>query len=1027
MLQETRVNLPPAFAYTQQHQQYQRNLIPAYSYPPVDEGKSPSTSTPALHHQLPIFRSKFQPHSPPASRSHEYKSAEEAKASLSGNRPDLLPRLVHYGGHQPPTPPSPPPYPLHVSTRSTYAFDSTQSTSKNEGNIEWASIDDIAERRRIQNRIAQRNYRQKLKKRLEDLERRVADGDSADSIDVVDPDVLKYQNPDDLVVIQCVCGNTDDCRFIVPCVTCGKWQHITCYYDLAQGMKSTHQCVKCHPRKLHSGGDDTLKRPAQEDFVLDKDSLTTLSSKRPRTVGAESSIDFRDEKRSHFLELKHSIATNRSFKFTDSSESHRNAMGRRPVPSIPYSATTATSVKSEGIEKKADMHNLQESRSTAPQKVSAGVPSAETHNSHSLDISEIDLQSARAFTTDDVVAYIKQLQRQVEEKDRLLQAKDQEIERLRKAATDNIEHKALSWVPDSGVVADIEGPISAEVGVVWKRLSFSPLPFEPLDYPETFRPEGSNELQGHSIDTFTTAEPSAGDAGKAAPSFVGDTLIQDDQSSVGDGIEQSPDDLPEANTLLEFGDTLEADWTLVQAQLPENWMWDVEFHSGCWTCTPLETDIPKHYPLKIAGAPVVLPVEYQWPPIGGANPPPDPRPSAPIDCRAEMALDVVRDIFLTFEGSIGFYVLTSGLLQIMVSDDFDTTWASSHMPHKYGGLKVCYIPQNLEATMLPSSTETTRTKLALNPQTSGLSGLFRQSRTSTGSSNSTLKLNDFIEARPRANHRKEKYSGRIGLQVTRSGDPFLIMSTHIITEAILAKSHREALFGRGRGRLDKLDDDWNEHIEVWAGNEKIGVVDKSFDEQAEIYPNGFRHDVTLVKPTTPASVKNITSPIGALGWLNRESWNALRQQTSPMKILGPTEADRSAKSIKCSRPSEILVVGEGIFLNQTATTANSNSLRDHDMSTWKKLVSRALLYRVHPDFDPPNGHSGVALYAEGTREDGTEGPGIVGFQSFVQRSGHVQNFKMEGPHLEKRLQTGRVAFYGAFEVPEELKREYTIV
>ncbi|KAI8966220.1 hypothetical protein F5Y11DRAFT_354408 [Daldinia sp. FL1419] len=48
------------------------------------------------------------PAQPPMSgRAREYKSAEEVQHELAGGRPELLPKLVHYTGHQPPTPPSP--------------------------------------------------------------------------------------------------------------------------------------------------------------------------------------------------------------------------------------------------------------------------------------------------------------------------------------------------------------------------------------------------------------------------------------------------------------------------------------------------------------------------------------------------------------------------------------------------------------------------------------------------------------------------------------------------------------------------------------------------------------------------------------------------------------------------------------------------------------------------------------------------------------------------------------------------------
>lgn len=86
--------------------------------PPISDVFGQGLTT---HHENP---SQHLPHAgsarvPPASPSHppppmsarprDYKSAEEAQQELAGGRTELLPKLVHYGGHQPPTPPSPAP------------------------------------------------------------------------------------------------------------------------------------------------------------------------------------------------------------------------------------------------------------------------------------------------------------------------------------------------------------------------------------------------------------------------------------------------------------------------------------------------------------------------------------------------------------------------------------------------------------------------------------------------------------------------------------------------------------------------------------------------------------------------------------------------------------------------------------------------------------------------------------------------------------------------------------------------------
>jgi hypothetical protein len=86
------------------------NLSPGHStHPPL-----PSPGYPPAFHQQHKAQQAHQPTQPPQSaRSRDFTSADEAVRSMTGGRDELLPRLVHYGGAQPPTPPSPGPPKSH--------------------------------------------------------------------------------------------------------------------------------------------------------------------------------------------------------------------------------------------------------------------------------------------------------------------------------------------------------------------------------------------------------------------------------------------------------------------------------------------------------------------------------------------------------------------------------------------------------------------------------------------------------------------------------------------------------------------------------------------------------------------------------------------------------------------------------------------------------------------------------------------------------------------------------------------------
>lgn len=107
---------------------------PGFPPPPQHHHQAHQQQTQQPHHH----QSQHQQSQPPLSaRGREFRSAEEAVREMSRGQDELLPKIVHYGGAQPPTPPSPmpnhqQPYPQPAS-HSQYHPSQSQSQSQSTG------------------------------------------------------------------------------------------------------------------------------------------------------------------------------------------------------------------------------------------------------------------------------------------------------------------------------------------------------------------------------------------------------------------------------------------------------------------------------------------------------------------------------------------------------------------------------------------------------------------------------------------------------------------------------------------------------------------------------------------------------------------------------------------------------------------------------------------------------------------------------------------------------------------------------
>lgn len=125
---------------------------------------------------------------------------------------------------------------------------------------------------------------------------------------------------------------------------------------------------------------------------------------------------------------------------------------------------------------------------------------------------------------------------------------------------------------------------------------------------------------------------------------------------------------------------------------------------------------------------------------------------------------------------------------------------------------------------------------------------------------------------------------------------------------------------------------------------------------------------------------------------------------------------------------------------QASGSSSSDAVASH--AAWTQLISRSILFRVHPDHRPEDITSGTAICVEGIwdNNNGNNVDGrppsltssspcaeVLGFTAFAQPSSFEQDFDVDGPRLYSRLERGQIAFFRAVQVPERLKDKHVIV
>jgi WD40 repeat protein len=133
--------------------------------------------------------------------------------------------------------------------------------------------------------------KRKAPKEVEAQEKMIVEGsvavvEESEDLDVEWNKVAWDEDIDGPITIRCICGYTDDKRHIMQCEKCGDWQHIACYYETAQSIVEIHECARCSSRNLETSIDagPSSEKDSGEESTYDTVSVPSrLRSRRKRS------------------------------------------------------------------------------------------------------------------------------------------------------------------------------------------------------------------------------------------------------------------------------------------------------------------------------------------------------------------------------------------------------------------------------------------------------------------------------------------------------------------------------------------------------------------------------------------------------------------------------------------------------------------------------------------------------------------------------------------------------------------------